>query len=193
MDTYKRMIDIIEKIINVKIPQEFNSTIRCLFSDKQLSKSKTLLSAGDTAYKTYILVSGLMRSYYIDDAGNDITQYFIEPGDIFGFTSFTGTSPSDVYIETFEDCILLEADGHAFLETLSSNNFALICWLKILEGELKFKAERQSSYLLGNATERYLDFKKAYPGIEDRVNQKYIASYLGITPVSLSRLRNSLN
>ena len=187
------MIEIIEKIIDVKIPQEFYSTIRCLFLEKQLSKSKTLLSAGDSAYKTYILVSGLMRSYYINDDGNDITQYFIEEGDIFGYTSFTGAIPSDVYIETLEDCILLEADGHAFLETLSSNNFALICWIKILEGELKFKAERQSSYLLGNATERYLDFKKAYPGIEDRVNQKYIASYLGITPVSLSRLRNSLN
>ena len=192
MDTYKRIIEIIEKIIDVKIPQEFYSTIRGLFSEKQLSKSKTLLNAGDTAYKTYILVSGLMRSYYIDDDGNDITQYFIEEGDIFGYTSFTGAIPSDVYIETLEDCILLEADGHAFLGALASNNFALICWIKILEGELHFKSERQRGYLLDNATERYLDFKKTYPGIEYRVNQKYIASYIGVTPVTLSRLRNSL-
>lgn len=192
MDTYKRIIEIIEKIIDVKIPQEFYSTIRCLFSEKQLSKSKTLLNAGDSAYKTYILVSGLMRSYYIDDDGNDITQYFIEEGDIFGYTSFTRAIPSDVYIETLEDCILLEADGHAFLGALASNNFALICWIKILEGELHFKSERQRGYLLDNATERYLDFKKTYPGIEERVNQKYIASYIGLTPVTLSRLRNSL-
>lgn len=139
MDNYEVMIKTIENIIDTEIPEKFYSVIRNLFKEIKLNKSHILINEGDTTDKTYILVSGLIRSYYIDSKGNDITQYFIEKGDIFGYTSFTIMKPSDVYIETLEDCILMEADGPDFIETLSHNNFALICWIKILERKLSSK------------------------------------------------------
>lgn len=190
---YERMIQIIENYLNINIPKEFYPTIKTLFKEKKIKKSSILLDIGETAANTYILISGLMRSYYIDKNGNDITQYFLEPGDLFGYSKFTINEPLSVCIESIEDCILMEADGHNLLNSISNNNFALLSWIKMLETELRFKTARQSTYLLKNATERYLDFQKNYSEIEDRINQSYIASYLGITPVSLSRIRASLN
>ena len=65
-------------------------------------------------------------------------------------------------------------------------------WIKMLEIGIQFKIDRQSSFLLKNATERYLNFQTLYPGLEKRVKQSDIASYLGINPVSLSRIRHHL-
>ena len=69
------------------------------------------------------------------------------------------------------------------------NNQLLWLYVQKLEEAMKHKIIREMSLVNKNATERYIDFKQIYPGIEKRVNQIHIASYLGITPVSLSRIR----
>lgn len=62
----------------------------------------------------------------------------------------------------------------------------------ILESGLRYKVYREGSFLVQNATERYLEFRKRYPDLSGRIPQRYIATYLGITPESLSRIRSSL-
>ena len=71
-----------------------------------------------------------------------------------------------------------------------SDGIKLYVWL--LESSLAYKIHRENSFLDKNATERYIDFKFENPGIEKLISQKYIASYLGITPESLSRIRRAL-
>jgi len=61
-----------------------------------------------------------------------------------------------------------------------------------LEKTIVYKMHRENAFLIKSATERYLDFKREFPLLEKRVNQSYIASYLGITPVSLSRIRRTI-
>ena len=65
-------------------------------------------------------------------------------------------------------------------------------YIKMLEATIIYKMNRESSFQLKTATERYLDFIKDFPKLEERVNQNYISSYLGITAVSLSRIRRSI-
>ena len=65
-------------------------------------------------------------------------------------------------------------------------------YLASLESGVRYKIQRENAFLTYNATDRYLMFKKEYPNLSDRVKQSYIATYLGITPESLSRIRRTL-
>ena len=65
-------------------------------------------------------------------------------------------------------------------------------WIVLLERALRYKIYRENGFLVENATERYVHFKKLYPHLNERVPQKHIATYLGITPESLSRIRSAM-
>ena len=65
-------------------------------------------------------------------------------------------------------------------------------WNHMLQNAIEYKIYRESCFLMETATKRYLSFRKSYSELEKRVSQAHIASYLGITPVSLSRIRKSI-
>ena len=65
-------------------------------------------------------------------------------------------------------------------------------WIDLLEGSLRYKIYRENGFLVENATERYLAFRKRFPELISRIPQRYIATYLGIKPESLSRIRSAL-
>lgn len=139
----------------------------------------------------YYICQGLCRSYYLDKDGNDVTRFFILEGD-FCFTEVQILSQkSDLCIETLEDC-----DGLVFqirdLDLLQDWVFMKDAYIEALKSNLRYKLRRESGFLLGSATERYLEFQLRYPGLEQRVRQSQLASYLGITPTSLSRIRRTL-
>lgn len=79
-----------------------------------------------------------------------------------------------------------------FKSIIASDSEVSKAYIWLLENSLAYKIHRENSFLIKSATERYVDFKRENPDLERRVNQKYIASYLGITPVSLSRIRRAL-
>ena len=192
MTVYSQLLNLIESTLQIKLPLELLPVLKALFHEKRLSKGETLIQLGDFPCKAYILVEGLMRSYYIDCNGNDITQYFLEPSDLFGYELLTQHHPSSVTIEALENCVLMAADGDTLSKLIFNHPILMQMWIKMLETGIQFKIDRQSSFLLKNATERYLDFQTLYPGLEKRVRQSDIASYLGINPVSLSRIRHQL-
>lgn len=100
--------------------------------------------------------------------------------------------PSAVCTEALEDCILLRCPVVDFKNIIASDSEANKAYIWLLENSLAYKIRRENSFLIKSAAERYIDFKRENPALEKRVNQKYIASYLGITPVSLSRIRRAL-
>lgn len=100
--------------------------------------------------------------------------------------------PSAVCTEALEDCILLRCPVVDFKNIIASDSEANKAYIWLLENSLAYKIRRENSFLIKSAAERYIDFKRENPTLEKRVNQKYIASYLGITPVSLSRIRRAL-
>ncbi|UUF14697.1 MULTISPECIES: Crp/Fnr family transcriptional regulator [Flavobacterium] len=155
-----------------------------------IPKKTILLQAGEVCNFEAYINKGCIREYFIDDAGIELTlQFATEDWWVSDITSFEDQIPSDMYIETLEDCELL------VLTRQSKEN--LINEVPQLERMFRLMIQRHLSKLQkrlfktvsSTAMDQYIEFVTRYPTISQRVSQQYIASYLGITPEFLSRLR----
>lgn len=191
-DYYNFMFDSIYKIINITIPEEEKRKVMSIFKPIKLYKKELFLNEGDIPNRIAFNISGALRCYYIDINGNDITKFFSFEGSFCSYSGLILRNESKYNIEALEDCVLMTADYNSFEKMIENNIF----WLKVIkkfqDNILIYKENRESSFLLETATERYINFKNEFPKVEERINQRYIASYLGISPVSLSRIRNKL-
>ena len=140
-------------------------------------------------HKGFLLLSGILRGYYLDVDGNDVTHMFIFEGTSYGTDFLTTDKPHVCNFEAIEECIAVEINRVVLLEEIKNNPGLMMAYIHMLEEALKRKILRETSLVTKSATERYLDLKKEYPAIDKRISQLHIASYLGITPVSLSRIR----
>lgn len=187
-----QMQKMVENFMQAKMPDEVIKNLEMMFKSKKIPKGEMLVHVGDIQNKVYFILSGLLRSYYIDINGNEVTHFFPRKGTLCFGEVFFGESSSKHCVEVLEDCEILEIDVNDFKKLVEEDIYCMKGYMKVLEYSFKYKIERESSFLLKSATERYLDFKRMYPELESRVNQAYIASYLGITPVSLSRIRRAI-
>ncbi|VBB06926.1 Hypothetical protein LUCI_2168 [Lucifera butyrica] len=137
----------------------------------------------------FLLLSGIIRGYYLDMDGNEVTNMFIIETMVYGSQFLTTDKPHVCNFEALEDCTAVPLNSAAIAEYIRTDHGWQMAYINMLEEALKGKILREISLVTKTATERYLDLKKQYPNIEKRVNQVHIASYLGITPVSLSRIR----
>jgi len=108
------------------------------------------------------------------------------------YAAFVQREESKLYIQALEDTELLVIDYKIYRKLLDSH----VCWQEAAKklAELIFilKEKREAGLLLHDARERYLQFLGDYPNLENRISQYHIASYLGIAPESLSRIRANL-
>lgn len=157
-----------------------------------VQKGELISSIGDDTSVAGLVLSGLARSYYVDDGGNDITRGFAPVGSICMDEGFFGYEERICMWEALEECTIMfvrTEDVRALLtEYPSFKDF----WIMLLESAIRYKIYRENGFLLENAAERYLHFKKLYPDLYDKIPQKHIATYLGITPETLSRIKSSL-
>lgn len=186
------LVQIVERFMQVKIPSEIVEKAANMITSRVISKGEVIVHVGDMQKEVYFIKSGLLRSYYIDINGKDVTRFFIKEDSLCCTEILFNQEPSKRCIEALEDCSVLAINGSEFKELIGAHKYCIEAYIKMLECSLRYKIERESSFLLKSATERYLDFKRMYPQLEGRVNQMYIASYLGITPVSLSRIRRTI-
>ncbi len=152
-------------------------------------KGDLIIVAGQDSYEPSILLSGLIRVFFLNVEGVDVTNLFIFENTYYGSDFLTMKKASVCSFEALEDCVSLVLDRQVLKETLQNNIHVLLDYTRILEHSLNNKILRENALITKSATERYLDLKNTYPHIEKRVSQTHIASYLGITPVSLSRIR----
>ena len=148
-----------------------------------------ILKEGKVADKLYYVRSGCLRLAFNND-GKDITFQFFFPGDIVAsFDSLHNGTPSLFSLESIEPSELLAIDGKA-LRTLIRANEAIRDEYENLLAE-RFHAYQQLflSRIRNTPQQRYEELLEQNPEIVKRIPQHYIASYLGITPVSLSRIR----
>lgn len=195
MDTnyYEMLFDHIENFIHEKVPEKEKEEIIRIFNLRKLKKKDLFIREGDIPDCIAFNVSGLLRCYYVDSNGNDATKYFCFEGSILSYLGLVFRNESKYYIEALEDCVLLYTDYGSFENLINNSYFALKIIKMFLEQTLLYKEERESSFLLENATERYTNLINTFPEIEQRVNLGYIASYLGVSQVSLSRIRKKMN
>ncbi|WBL25066.1 Crp/Fnr family transcriptional regulator [Zunongwangia sp. HGR-M22] len=160
----------------------------------ELQKGELLLTAEETVNYQYYVQSGCLRTYFIDQSGKEFTlQFAIHDWWISDYTAFFSASKSLMHIECLQDAELYRIS--------KSSMEQLFLEIPRLESFFRRKMERafasfQKRILAGlslPAKERYLAFIKAYPNIEQSVKNYHIASYLGITTESLSRIRKEVS
>lgn len=147
---------------------------------------------GDENDTIGLILSGFIRSYYLDENGNETTRYFHPENSFFMDEGLVNYPKSICACEALEDCVVLTFPTKQVKEVALRHEGLRNLYIILLENGIKYKIERENLFLTCNATERYLQFVEKYPKLCDKVRQSYIATYLGITPESLSRIRRSL-
>ena len=159
---------------------------------KVYSKGDIVARTGDKANTAGLVISGVIRSYYVDSEGNDITQYFASEAGWCIDSGMIGFDEMQANWEALEDTTVMLFDVSDMKKLIYSDESLKSVWISVLESGMRYKVYRENGFLVENATERYVAFRKRYPELARRVPQRYIATYLGITPESLSRIRSSL-
>ena len=159
---------------------------------KVYSKGDIIARTGDKANTAGLVISGVIRSFYVDAEGNDITQYFAAEAGWCIDSGMIGFDEMQANWEALEDATVMLFDVKDMKELIYSDDQLKNVWISVLESGMRYKVYRENGFLVENATERYVAFRKRYPELSKRVPQRYIATYLGITPESLSRIRSSL-
>ena len=159
---------------------------------KVYSKGAILANSGEKASYAGIVMNGVVRSYYIDGDGNDITQWFATEGSMCMDSGMIGFDEMTAMWEAIEESTVMLFEVKKMKALIHSDEDLKSLWIDLLEGGMRYKIYRESGFLTENATERYLKFRENYPDLLTRVPQRYIATYLGIQPESLSRIKNVL-
>lgn len=155
-------------------------------------KGKCLKHIGDEATKAGLVLNGMIRCFYIDGNGNDITRGFSIPGTLCMDEGMFGYLKSLTEWETLEETTLMVFPVEQIKNLIYEDDLLKNAYMLLLENALRYKIYRESGFLVENATERYIHFRKLYPEICANVKQHYIATYLGIAPESLSRIRKNM-
>lgn len=158
-----------------------------------IRKGDYLFQQGDFANRLYFLHSGLVRYVSVSDEGKEFTQTFAKSPRIIGSTKAMVTETRVLFgIQVLEDSMVSSYTWQAFYAQMRHDIGFLECYAKFLERIFIVKEERENAFVKHSAERRYLDFCAAYPELKDSIPQQQIASYIGITPVALSRIRQKL-
>jgi CRP-like cAMP-binding protein len=157
---------------------------------KIIKKNEVLLNSGEVCRNIYFVNKGCLRTYNTDAKGEQYNNLFCpENWWCVDITSFSGQSPSFYSIDALEDSELFYL-SYLSLEQLYADVPKLERFFRILtQNGYNLQQRRLTSNLSKTAEERYELFQKQYPKLEQRIAQKHIASFLGITPVFLSMIR----
>jgi len=161
-------------------------------SFRVFSKGEILVRTGDKAANSGLVLSGAVRSFYIDADGNDISQFFATGGCLCMDSGMYGLDESSASWEALEETTVMVFDTKLMKQLIMSDETLKNYWIESLESGLRYKIYRENGFLVESATERYLEFRKRYPELCERIPQQYIATYLGVKPESLSRIRSAL-
>lgn len=161
--------------------------------ERMIKKGAILLRQGDVCSEMYFVATGLLRTYTIDKDGKEhIQQFAPENWWIGDRNSFIFNEPSLFFMDAIEDSGVIAIDRDFTARTEKINPAFVQFNNKLLHNSIRYMQRRIDQLLSATALERYLDFIRLYPNLTLRVPQWMIASYLGITPESLSRVRKEL-
>ncbi len=179
---------------NIKIEEDTLNFIIDLTTIRKVKKHELLLTKGDICQHTFFINHGLLRFYSIDESGKEhIIQFAPENWFLSDRTSLYLTEPTAYFIDAIEDAeICLLAKNFTDQASLVSESFR-IYHEKLLQTHIMQLQNRINLLIGAPAIERYVAFIKLYPDLVQRVPQWMVASYLGITPESLSRVRKEIS
>lgn len=180
------LFDFISKYISIN--EDEKNAILSLNLFRSVKKGTILLKEGQRSRDNYFVLKGCIRTYYIIDGEEKTTAFYTEL-DALTPHCVTNNTPSDYFISCVEDSIILISDADVGMEINSKfPKFDTMC--RILSEELLAKERVDfDEFKTSSPEQRYLNLIKNRPDLIQRVPQHQLASYLGIKPQSLSRIR----
>ena len=170
---------------------EYTSYFKCI----KVPAKTVLLSEGEISKKAYIIEKGCIRAWFNND-GKDVTfQFFFESSTVSSIESFKKEAPSYVNIETIEPCILWYINKQDLEKVIAETKEIPVMRDQFIDTifERTFDYMKHFfSFIKDTPAQRYQNLIKERPEIVKRVPQHYIASYLGVSTVHLSRIKSKL-
>ncbi|MDO1451557.1 Crp/Fnr family transcriptional regulator [Rhodocytophaga aerolata] len=158
----------------------------------ELQKDEYFSQAGKIPKQVGFIVEGVMRGCYYTNNGEEITRCFISENSlVVDYVNFEANTPSSEYLQASTACKLIVFSKQDWEEL----SHTIVGWDTIQSKMVQkclFQKSRKGPVISQDATTRYLEFIKNYPSLTNRVPLSYIASYLGVTQQSLSRIRKNI-
>jgi len=178
---------------HIQLTQEEINLFHSLLHVKKFKKKQFLLQPGEICNFTGFITKGCIKNYFVDEKGNDfIMSFAIEDWWVGDISSFYEHKPASIFIETIEDTELLMMDFQGNEQLFKGIPKFERFFRILIQRSLTNLQTRFFQTLAKPAEERYLEFLKKYPQVAQRVPQQLIASYIGVTPEFLSKIRNKM-
>ena len=161
-----------------------------VFTEKIAQKNEILISKGEPCWYTYFVCKGSVRAYFIDDNGQEATRYIaFENQFITTVHSFISQTPTNEFLEGTEQSVLIQISYGDFKKITEETALGRVLYQKQLEAAYIINHWRLESFLKMPAKQRYDFLLQTNPAIVQRLSNKIVASYLGITQESFSRIK----
>lgn len=187
----KPLLDYINRHVSLSEEEEF--LIAARFRERKLLKGQFVVQNGDVCQYESFVLSGCLKTFYIDDRGEEhVVSFSIEDWWVADLGSFITQTPAELNVQCLEPTLLAQIHYNE-LQDLYLAIPKLERFFRLIIQQAFVAAQKRilSNFSL-SATDRYLAFRARYPDIEQRVPQYLIASYLGITKEFLSKLRSQI-
>lgn len=178
--------------------RKFERSEELLIAEKlklvQYKRKDLYLKTGEKNDQLGFITKGVFRYFFYNDKGEEITAHFMSREDLVGNVNcFFEYSISAGTIEALTECEVVQISKENWDECKDSIEDWEVIFQKIINSVLIKKTNFQRSLLNTTATESYLIFLNFYPSLSNKVPLQYVASYLGMTPYSLSRVRRTIS
>ena len=188
MKTPQEIAEMISKRFH-PLPDEDLDSLASIIESSKVAKGELLLDNGQISKYLYYVESGLLRQFYYKNK-RDITEHFSCEGNIvICIASTFQREPTHLLIEALEPTVYHRISYSELSELLKTSLAINRLYQKILEWALILSQEKADSWRFESARKRYMRFQLEYPEVAKRASVNHIASYLLMTPESLSRVR----
>ena len=183
---------VIERLLNAPIEDAEFDYLSTIFSFKYVKKGTLLLSEGETQSATFHSFKGCIRQYYLRDGEEKTTFFYTDENGVYALGNFIQHTPSPYYLECVEDTLIGMTSPEQERELF--RRFPRLERLCRIETEYQLGVYQQmlAHYIMASPEERYLHLLDNRPELFGIVPQHQIASYLGVKPESLSRIRRRI-
>lgn len=182
----------LQKCLNLKLNILVKDFIDRRASIVTFEKGHHPVQADVTVTSFYFIIYGIVRGYYIDSNGNEVTKCFVCENYFFGSECFRTKQYSTFYVECIEECKCIRLPYDLIHELISLDKQIETFIQDLYFDEIAKLERRTKKLLLLSAEQQYINFCKEYPNLQNRIPLKYIASYIGIAVGSMSRIRKKL-
>lgn len=182
MEACRVIIDYYENLYSRKLTDEEKHIVNTSFKKETYKKKELIFASGETNTRHYFVAKGLLRMYVIDSSGKEFNVLFARENQWIG--DLTTPEKTSFYLDAVERSTVYSISDENLNKL--TNNFAL--FVNYLKRSYLFQQKRLVSILVNTAEENYEDLVQNHPELIQRLPQYHISSYLGVTPVFLSKI-----